>query len=55
MIDDLFDHLKGAILFSKVELILGYHQVRIKEEYTSKTTFRKKYMHYEFMIVPFGL
>ena len=33
----------------------SYHQVRIKEEYIHKTTFRTRYRHYEFVVVPFGL
>ena len=54
-IDDLFDQLKGAIIFSKIDLTLRYHKVRIKEENNSKTTFRTRYGHYEFTVVPFGL
>jgi hypothetical protein len=45
-IDDLFDQLRGTQIFSKIDLISGYHQVRIKEEYISKTTFKMRYGHY---------
>ena len=52
---DLFDQLKGASMFSKIELCLGYHKLRIKESNVPKTTFRKRYGHYEFLVIPFGL
>jgi hypothetical protein len=54
-IDDIFDQLKDAKIFSKIDRRSGYHQVRIKQEYVNKTTFRTRYGHYEFVVVPFGL
>jgi hypothetical protein len=54
-IDDLFDQMRGAQIFSKIDLRYGYYQVRIKEEDNNKTTFRVRYRHYEFTMVSFGL
>ena len=54
-IDDLFNQLKGAALFLKIDLRSEYHQVRIKEVYIYKIAIQTKYGNYEFVVVPFGL
>jgi hypothetical protein len=44
-IDDLFDQMKGVMVFSKIELRSGYHPLHIKEEYIPKTTFKMRFRH----------
>ena len=54
-IEDLFYLLKGAGVFSKINLRSGYYQLRVKDVDVPKTAFRTRYDYYEFLVMPFGL
>ncbi|GJW04340.1 putative reverse transcriptase domain-containing protein [Tanacetum coccineum] len=54
-IDDLFDQPQGACYFSKIDPRSRYHQLRVHEDDIPKTAFQKRYGHFEFTVVPFGL
>ena len=54
-IDDLFDQLRGAYVFSKIDLRSGYHQLRIRAIDIPKTTFTMRYGLYEYTVMSFGL
>ncbi|GKE54334.1 putative reverse transcriptase domain-containing protein [Tanacetum coccineum] len=54
-INDLFDQLQGSGVYSKIDLTSGYHQLRVRDEDIPKTTFRTRYGHYEFQVMPFRL
>ncbi|KAL4340738.1 hypothetical protein GQ457_08G035780 [Hibiscus cannabinus] len=54
-IEDLFDQLRDASVFSKIDLRSGYYQMKVKDVDVPKTSFRTRYGHFEFLVMPFGL
>jgi hypothetical protein len=53
--EDLFDQMKGVSVFSKIDLRLGYHQLKIRESDIPKTAFCTRYGLYEYTVMSFGL
>ena len=53
-IDDLLDQLRGEAVLSKIDLRSRYHQILVKPDDVQKTTFRSRYEHYEYVVMPFG-
>ena len=54
-IEDLFNQMRGAKVFSKIELRSSYHQLKIRQEDIPKTAFTTRYGLYEFIVMSFGL
>ena len=51
----MFDQLRGARVYSKIDLSTGYHQLMVRETDIPKTAFKTRYGHFDFTVMPFGL
>ena len=51
----MFDQLRGAGVYSKIDLRTSYHQMRVREADVLKTMFRMRYGNFKFTVMPFGL
>jgi hypothetical protein len=54
-IEDMFDQLNGAKVFSKIDLRIGYHQLKVRESDIPKTAFTTRYGLFEYTVMSFGL
>ncbi len=55
LIDEIFDEVKGRIVFSKLDLFQGYWQIKIHESCKAMTTFNCRYGTFQFEVMPLGL
>src|SRR5271169_3060821 len=55
LITEIFDRVKGAKYFTKLDVLEAYNRLRIALGHEWKTAFRTRYGHFEYLVMPFGL
>ncbi|HEY4964471.1 MAG TPA: reverse transcriptase family protein, partial [Candidatus Saccharimonadales bacterium] len=53
--DDLFNSVVGATVFSKIDLRTGFHQIRMAKGDEPKTAISTRFGAFEYLVMPFGL
>ena len=55
LMNELRDRVRGAKIFTKLDLKAGYNLIRVKQGDEWKTAFCSRYVNYEYTVMPFGL
>uniref|UniRef100_A0A8I6XDW9 Uncharacterized protein n=1 Tax=Hordeum vulgare subsp. vulgare TaxID=112509 RepID=A0A8I6XDW9_HORVV len=55
MIEELLDELAGSLLFTSLDLRVGYHQIRMRPKDEHKTFFKTRHGHFEFKVMSYGV
>src|SRR5665647_1454913 len=55
LMDEMFDRVFGANIFTSIDLVTGFHQIRIADADAEKTAFRTRYGSFEYRVLPMGL
>ena len=54
-IQSILTTLGGSTVFSMIDLVSGFHQIRIQDKDIEKTAFNTQFGAFEYVVMPFGL